>query len=312
MDDMLRAKLLLFAQMTDEPAFDQLRSKEQLGYVVWSGARYSATTIGYRVIIQSERTAEYLESRIDNFLIQTGETLENMSEKDFEGHKRSVINKRLEKLKNLSSETSRFWSHIGSEYFDFLQNESDAANVRGLTKGDIVDFYKQLIDPRSPTRGKLSIYLNAQGGAHAKVEGTDQQSRLVSLLGKQLEGAGFAVDTSRLSSVFESADLSASDADQILAVLKKFLLSEMSLSEQQTAPVLEQARQNIGLHAKQLGIETADKDSKPVTNGVGKPKTDRKVTYITNVPEFKARMVMSAGPIAVTDITEFEDFDAKL
>jgi insulysin len=51
MDDMLRAKLLLFAQMTDEPAFDQLRSKEQLGYVVWSGARYSATTIGYRVII---------------------------------------------------------------------------------------------------------------------------------------------------------------------------------------------------------------------------------------------------------------------
>jgi insulysin len=312
MDDMLRAKLLLFAQMTDEPAFDQLRSKEQLGYVVWSGARYSATTIGYRVIIQSERTAEYLESRIDNFLIQTGETLEKMSEKDFEGHKRSVINKRLEKLKNLSSETSRFWSHIGSEYFDFLQNESDAANVRGLTKGDIVDFYKQLIDPRSPTRGKLSIYLNAQGGAHAKVEGTDQHSRLVSLLGKQLEGAGFAVDTSRLSSVFESADLSASDADQILAVLKKFLLSEMSLSEQQTAPVLEQARQNVGLHAKQLGIETADKDSKPVTNGVGKPKTDRKVTYITNVPEFKARMVMSAGPIAVTDITEFEDFDAKL
>lgn len=311
-DDMLRAKLLLFAQMTDEPAFDQLRSKEQLGYVVWSGARYSATTIGYRVIIQSERTAEYLESRIDNFLIQTGETLENMSEKDFEGHKRSVINKRLEKLKNLSSETSRFWSHIGSEYFDFLQNESDAANVRALTKADIVDFYKQLIDPRSPTRGKLSIYLNAQGGAHTKLEGKDQQSRLVSLLGKQLEGAGFAVDTSRLSSVFESADLSASDADQLLAVLKKFLLSEMSLSEQQTAPVLEQARQNIGLHAKQLGIETVEKGSKPVTNGVGQPKTDRKVTYITNVPEFKARMVMSAGPIAVTDITEFEDFDAKL
>ncbi|RLL97604.1 hypothetical protein CFD26_106184 [Aspergillus turcosus] len=311
-DDVLRAKLLLFAQMTDEPAFDQLRSKEQLGYVVWSGARYSATTIGYRVIIQSERTAEYLESRIDNFLIQTGEALENMSEKDFEGHKRSVINKRLEKLKNLSSETSRFWSHIGSEYFDFLQNESDAANVRALTKADIVDFYKQLIDPRSPTRGKLSIYLNAQGGVHAKVEGKDQQSRLVSLLGKQVESAGFAVDTSRLSSVFESANLSVSNTDQILAVLKEFLRSEMSLSEQQTAPVLEQARQTIGLHAKQLGIETADQDSKLVTNGVGKPKAERRVTYITNVPEFKARQVMSAGPVAVTDLSEFEDFDAKL
>ncbi|EAW14914.1 a-pheromone processing metallopeptidase Ste23 [Aspergillus clavatus NRRL 1] len=312
-DDILRAKLLLFAQMTDEPAFDQLRSKEQLGYVVWSGARYSATTIGYRVIIQSERTAEYLESRIDNFLIQAGETLENMSDKDFEGHKRSVVNKRLEKLKNLSSETSRFWSHIGSEYFDFVQNETDAANVRTLTKADIVDFYKQLIDPRSPTRGKLSIYLNAQAGGHTHtIDPKEQRSQLVSLFGKQLETAGFAVDTERFGSVFESVDVSAGNTEQILSVLKAFLTSEMSLSEQQVAPVLEQAKQNIGLHAKQLGIEAVDQDSKPLTNGTGKAQDKQKVTYITNVPDFKASLSMSAGPLAATDLTEFEDFDAKL
>jgi insulysin len=112
--------------MTHEPAFDQLRTKEQLGYVVFSGARTTSTTIGYRFIIQSERTPEYLESRIDSFLAGFEAILEKMSDSEFEGHKRSLITKRLEKLKNLDQESGRIWSHIDSEYFDFeLGNFTD-------------------------------------------------------------------------------------------------------------------------------------------------------------------------------------------
>jgi insulysin len=123
-DRTLRAKLLLLAQMTEEPAFDQLRTKEQLGYVVFTGARMASTTMGYRVIIQSERTPEYLESRINNFFNEFAKTLTNMSESDFESHKRSLITKRLEKLKNLDQESTRHWSHIESEYFDFELGKS--------------------------------------------------------------------------------------------------------------------------------------------------------------------------------------------
>ncbi|KAI5283391.1 Insulinase (Peptidase M16), partial [Ascosphaera aggregata] len=110
----LSAKLLLFDQMTSEPAFDQLRTQEQLGYVVFSGTRALTTTVGYYVRIQSERNNQYLESRIDKFLGDFGQKLEDMSNKEFEDHKLSVINKRLEKLKNLGLETRRLWSHIGS------------------------------------------------------------------------------------------------------------------------------------------------------------------------------------------------------
>ncbi|KAE8149605.1 a-pheromone processing metallopeptidase Ste23 [Aspergillus avenaceus] len=315
-DDALRAKLLLFAQMTDEPAFDQLRSKEQLGYVVWSGARYSATTVGYRVIIQSERTAQYLESRINAFLSNFGKTLEEMSDDEFEGHKRSVINKRLEKLKNLGSETTRFWSYIGSEYFDFVQNESDAANVRSLGKSDLVQFYKQFVDPESPTRGKLSVHLNAQAGTNA-TEPNEHKPRLISLLGKQLETAGFAVELDRLSSTFEKQNISTGNEGEVLATLKTFLGSEMNLSEEQAKPVLQQAAQNIGTHLKQLGLESSEGSteltkSAPVINGAEQPQGHQGPTFITNVSEFKARLAVSAGPSAVTDLSEFEDFDAKL
>lgn len=305
-DSVLRSKLLLFAQMTDEPAFDQLRSKEQLGYVVWSGPRYSATTIGYRVIIQSERTAPYLESRIDAFLTSFGTALETMTDEEFEGHKRSIINKRLEKLKNLGSETNRFWTHIGSEYFDFLQHETDAAYVRKLTKPDVVEFYKQFIDPQSPSRAKLSIHLNAQAGAHATETGSHgQRSQLTSLLAKQLDVAGFAIDVDRLGAAIEKSNVTTDDKDKILSVFGTFLVSEMSLSEEQAKPVLEKAELDLGVHAQELGIANGEQ---PTTNGTVKPA----VTYITNVPEFKAHLPVSAGPTPVTDLSEFEDLEPKL
>lgn len=120
-DRVLRAKTLLFEQIAHEPAFDQLRTKEQLGYVVFTGMRTFSTTCGLRILIQSERTPEYLDSRIESFLIQIGESLEKMTGSEFEGHKRSLISKRLEKLRNLDQESSRHWTHISGEYYDFEQ-----------------------------------------------------------------------------------------------------------------------------------------------------------------------------------------------
>lgn len=119
-----RAKTLLIDQMVHEPAFDQLRTKEQLGYIVFTGVRSFATTCGYRFLIQSERTPDYLDKRVEAFIVQFGKILDEMSDSDFEGHKRSLINKRLEKPKNLDQETARQWGQISGEYFDFEQRKS--------------------------------------------------------------------------------------------------------------------------------------------------------------------------------------------
>ena len=118
-DRMVRAKTQLLDQIIHEPAFDQLRTKEQLGYVVFSGLRGCSTTYGFRFIIQSERASEYLESRIDSFLSAQATALSNMSDTEFESHKRAVVVKRLEKVKNLDQETGRHWAQIANEYYDF-------------------------------------------------------------------------------------------------------------------------------------------------------------------------------------------------
>ena len=158
------AQLLLLAQMTDEPAFDQLRTQEQLGYVVFSGPSLQATTAGYRILIQSEKTCAYLEERIDAFLNTFKKDLVDMSEQEFESHKLSVINRRLEKVKNLNQETGRFWQHISNEYYHFEQVYNDVEHIKPLTQEGMINFFETYIDPASATRSKLSVHLIAQGG----------------------------------------------------------------------------------------------------------------------------------------------------
>jgi insulysin len=118
-DRALRAKLLLLSSMGEEPVFNTLRTKEQLGYVVGSNAMVNITLAAWRILVQSEKECAYLEKRIDSFLVGFEETIRDMPQEEFEAHKVGLINKRLERLKNLNQETGRFWTHITKEAFDF-------------------------------------------------------------------------------------------------------------------------------------------------------------------------------------------------
>ncbi|KGM92239.1 uncharacterized protein PADG_11423 [Paracoccidioides brasiliensis Pb18] len=323
MDPQLRAKSLLFGQLTNEPAFDQLRTQEQLGYVVWSGVRYAATTLGYRVIIQSDRTNQYLETRIDAFLAGFAETLDKMTGEEFEGHKRSLINKRLEKLKNLNSETGRFWSHIGSEYFDFLQHETDATIIAELSKAEMIEYYHQYIDPSSPTRAKLSVHLVAQSQAH-KAVGSDatteeRKAKLVEQLSVILSSSSIEFDNNKFKSSFANVEITNCNSetkDAIMSTIKGFLEAEVKLDDEKvasivgpTANVLDELLQVVSIVAS---LE-ADKVANGVANDTVMTKSQSvKPTYITNVPEYKARLEISTAPAPIVDLSEFEEVDAKL
>lgn len=156
-----RATLSLFAQIANEPVFDQLRTKEQLGYLVFSGIRRSIGSLGWRIIVQSERDAPYLESRVDAFLDQFKATLEKMTDAEFEGHKRSIIHNKLETVKNLIEESQRFWSPIYAGTCDFLARYADVEAINKTTKAEVVELFLKYIHPSSATRSKLSVHLNS-------------------------------------------------------------------------------------------------------------------------------------------------------
>ena len=302
MDLKLRAQLQLFAQISEEPAFDQLRTKEQLGYVVWSGVRPAATTMGYRILIQSERDPEYLEQRCDVFLLKMKQQLAEMSADDFEGHKRSLINKRLEKLKNLDSETGRLWAYINGEYFNFYQVDKDVAEIRKSTKEDIIQFFAKYLDPQSSTRAKLTIHLVAQGQAkEAEVDPATQRTQFNTLMSQVLGSLEVPVDEEQVATAYKSVKLA--DKDAILAAATTLVGSKSNKEEIMTQ--LQEAIPQVMLALK-IRPEVEE------TNGADVVPELSKSEVIDDVHRWKAGLQVSQGPVAMADLKDFEDLEAKL
>ncbi|KAG6008577.1 hypothetical protein E4U21_004217 [Claviceps maximensis] len=277
-DRQLRAKTLLIDQMIHEPAFNQLRTKEQLGYIVFSGMRSFSTTCGLRVLIQSEKTPEYLDRRIEAFLVDFGALLEKMSESDLEGHKRSLIIKRLEKLRNLDQECGRHCAQIESEYYDFEQAQQDAVHVKDLTKTEMVEFFNTYFSPSSSTRARISVHLKARGAG-------ELDAKIVNLLKE-----------SGLNDVPQ-------EKRQSVDLLREYVESEKLIASEQLEDVIEAV--------KKMGLSqaTTNEATNGTTNGLSAVDTAQE---ITDVRHFKASLMASSGARPVKPISEFEELDAKL
>ncbi|SCU88854.1 LADA_0E12420g1_1 [Lachancea dasiensis] len=156
----LAAKASLLAQLIDEPAFNTLRTKEQLGYVVFSSAMNTHGTVNLRLLVQSERGTGYLESRIDAFLAKMESEIEQMTEDEFQRHKTALCKTLLQKYKNLSEENSRFTTTIYMGDYNFTDKERKAAIVESLTKSEVLDFYRHHV--LSGSACKLVIHLKSQ------------------------------------------------------------------------------------------------------------------------------------------------------
>jgi insulysin len=134
-DARLRVTLALLAQLLSEPAFNILRTQEQLGYVVHCSQMVLArdARFGIRIVIMSERAPAYLEERVEAFLDGMKMKLDEMSAEEFEEQKRGLGRKWMEGLKNLREETNRFWKYIEAGHLDFDRRTFVAFPVVGYS-----------------------------------------------------------------------------------------------------------------------------------------------------------------------------------
>ncbi|KAI9792346.1 MAG: Insulinase (Peptidase M16) [Piccolia ochrophora] len=321
-DRLLRAKLDVFTELTEEPAFDQLRTKEQLGYVVFTASRNSATMMGYMILIQSERSPDFLEARINAFLEGYGSTLRKMGSDDFERYKRSYVTKRTERLRSLDRESRRFWAHITDETYDFDQVDEDVKCIDSLTKENLIEFYEHYISPSSPTRSKLSVHLTAQNTVASRARGMgpgEQKEKLLMMLGQYLNAKGVAVDPEALQRRFDPVDVSLGNQESLTAPIEQHLREDLKIPQDRVESIMDEGRQLLGTVLPGLGIElTAPNQGGGSADGTvpagaadaSAGHTDAAV--IEDVQKFKAGLQVSAGATPWRDLSDFEEFEAKL
>lgn len=68
--------------------------------------------------------------------------MNKMSEEEFLRHREALAAQRLEKPKQLSTQTNRYWSEITAQQYHFDRANVEVAYLRTLTKDDIIAFYK--------------------------------------------------------------------------------------------------------------------------------------------------------------------------
>ncbi|CAG0887165.1 unnamed protein product [Cyprideis torosa] len=186
----------LFHQIIHEPVFDQLRTKEQLGYIVWAQVKTSCGVKGLSVTVQSEFKPEFLNSRIEAFLLQAKTTLEQMSDQDFQFHVEALATRRLERPKTMRSFASKMWSEIYQRYYFFNRDEREVAHLRTLRKKDILQFYDTHLNVNSEKRRKLSVFIVSAPLANKRTKRDTSAVSIDSAVSRNLEEpldqAGFA------------------------------------------------------------------------------------------------------------------------
>ena len=123
-DQKSRVTSALLTQILREPAFNVLRTREQLGYIVacTNFPLVGLSEQGLRIVVQSEKRPGYLEERVEAFLDEMKGKLETMSDVEFASHRSSVEKKWLEADKNLAEEVARYSTEVESGHWDFFRS----------------------------------------------------------------------------------------------------------------------------------------------------------------------------------------------
>lgn len=158
------ATLAFIHHLMKEPAFNQLRTEEQLGYIVHTSVKTSGDNIKALIfLIQSEGFDPiYVEGRVEEFLARFRQRIQNMTLEDFATNVHAVVSSFLEKNKNLGEETSRYWHVMMNQSYQFQRLQNIAEYVKTITKDKVLQFYDKHVAASAPYRRKLSVQVFAK------------------------------------------------------------------------------------------------------------------------------------------------------
>lgn len=147
----------LLIMFVEEPLFDTLRTKEQLGYYVASSVRVNYGIAGYSITVNSQETkhtACHVDERIESFRSKMLQILEEMPQDEYEHVRESLIKIKQVIDMSLNEEVARNWAEITAEEYLFDRKRKEVEILKTLNKQDIIDFC--LNNERTNLR-KLSI-----------------------------------------------------------------------------------------------------------------------------------------------------------
>ncbi|EMB7842636.1 insulinase family protein [Vibrio vulnificus] len=144
--------------------FHEIRTKQQLGYMVGTGNMPLNKHPGIVLYVQSPNSAPAeLVRSIDEFLNAFYMVLLELNEYQWHSSKRGLWNQISAPDTTLRSRAQRLWVAIGNKDIEFNQREKVLEELKNLTRADMIRFVVNELKPRTANR----LVMHTQGIAHA-------------------------------------------------------------------------------------------------------------------------------------------------
>ncbi|MDC9580053.1 pitrilysin [Xenorhabdus sp. PR6a] len=150
--------------------FDQLRTKEQLGYVVSASSSGIGEQFGLGFLVQSNsQQPDYLHQRYQHFYQQADKKLKAMSDAEFQQYKKSLLTEMHEPPQTFYAEVARYEGDFGLNNFKFDTRDKTIAAMENVTKAQLIAFYEKAVIKRQGL-ALISQVIGKKGTAHQYAE----------------------------------------------------------------------------------------------------------------------------------------------
>lgn len=132
---------MLLQNYMDVPFFTELRTKQQIGYIVDVYHEDMRGINSINFAIQAERFPSHdIGCKIMDFIDSLREKIVKLEEEEFQTYKNSVLNKINVKDINLAKEVERYWFEIVSHQLLFDRKEKESEILANITKKEFIQF----------------------------------------------------------------------------------------------------------------------------------------------------------------------------
>lgn len=126
--------------LIEEPLFDTLRTKQQLGYHVDCSLRDTNGVLGYTITVHTQASKfspDVVNDKVEDFLKKMQKYFSKLTDKNLNKYKKDLIKvKRVEDVE-LGDEVERNWGEIINQDYLFDRNENEIIAVEKIKIADL-------------------------------------------------------------------------------------------------------------------------------------------------------------------------------
>lgn len=164
----------VLVDLLKEPCFNQLRTQEQLGYIVDAQFVSTAKVIGAAIQVQSSKySADYLESRINQFLLDVRSKGMFDAEK-VENIKKSKIQNLHQVHNNILQEAREYLDSINDDNYQFNSKQRLIEAIEKVTAEDAWAKFEEMF---FGNQRRLNIKINSKDHLIAERQAELDQAR---------------------------------------------------------------------------------------------------------------------------------------